>query len=58
MPVTISDQLEQDHAFALTFYITSTKERGDIRALVEAYISEACSKLEAEGLELTYRLGE
>lgn len=45
-----------DMTARVTFSIASTESPGRVRELVEMYVNEACSRLEAEGLELTYRL--
>lgn len=47
----------EDHTVTVTFAIASEKkDPKEVQNLVEAYLNEACSKLEAEGLEVTYRL--
>ena len=48
--------MEYYFSATVNFSITSAKSKEDLKSLVEAYINEACSKLENEGLELTYRL--
>ena len=40
----------------LNFHIESDKSPEKIKELLEAYVNEACSKLENDGLSLTYDL--
>jgi hypothetical protein len=47
---------EYYYALTVAFSITSTKQPGEVQQLVEAYLNEACSKLETEGMEVTYRI--
>jgi hypothetical protein len=49
---------DRDYTFIVRFSLTSAKSGDRLRELLKNYVNEACSKLEAENVEVTYRLRE